>query len=29
MVTELAEKCGIPYIQEYGVITWFSVIVLR
>lgn len=29
MVTELAEKCGIPFIQEYGVITWFSAIILR
>ena len=29
MVTELAEKTGIPYMQEYGVLTWFSVIVLR
>lgn len=29
MVVELAEKCGIPFIQEYGVITWFSAIILR
>ena len=29
MVTELAEQIGIPYLQEYGVITWFSVIAVR
>ena len=29
MVTELSEQIGIPYMQEYGVLTWYSVIVLR
>ncbi len=29
VVVDLADKCGLPFMQEYGVLTWFSAIALR